>query len=646
MSLFERRHMTSLLVTRSWAMLSICVLSWSLTMVVIGPQWQVLSGYEQAFVIAAGVLILAGLVLASRRWSLWLLVVAMIALGSTALVPSGALVWTYPATYFGYVGFFLTLLLPRSLGFVTASATAALVWGVWLTGPDNVAPESFVIGNGALQFLRVLGSQLLLWWAWNGLVRRAEALDDQWDALREAEVEAVATQERSALWREQAGRVHATLLNSINALLESRRVDPDRLRVLAAQGRSALENPTAPTVRTPVRLVGVGASDDQVNAGIVILTSALGGMLIAGSLYAWFVAYVSWFVAALTIVATLVGNGIAVWLVVRQQRIPWAWGLLAVLPPAAVPWLLSSERYGCDANAAVTVAAMIAGFAIVCIGLWSGVVPFILGLLVWATGAVAIAQATEPSCQLAPTVIVLNVAAFLPLAVIFTLVGARFNRRDRDAMEAAATAASLENARAKSVSDIDAALVGVARAAADRFDAIAERDVLSEDDVRTLACLSGQLRAGVQVDQGVVEGFTRAAATMIWRLADQGIPVEVGVLTASSGSRPMPDAVVTLLVRAASTDPVPGMRIQSVSSPEWELLSLTLSKKGAASVGLEPGSTRTFDDVTVEISDVEDVASGLVVATVERERHGRAPDDAAVSSNGRHDSVNLSPPSG
>ena len=632
MSLFERRHMTSLLVTRTWAMLSICLLSWSLTMLVIGPQWRVLSGYEQGFVIAAGALILAGLVLASRRWSLWLLVLAMIALGSTALVPSGSLVWTYPATYFGYVGFFLTLLLPRSLGFVTAVATAALVWGVWLTGPDNVAPESFVIGNGALQFCRVLGSQLLLWWAWNGLVRRAEALDDQWDALREAEVEAVAAQERSALWREQAGRVHATLLNSINALLESRRVDPDRLRVLAAQGRSALEDPTAPTGQTLGRRAGVRAPDDQVNAGIVILTSALAGMLSAGSFYAWFVAYVSWLVAALTIVATLVGNGIALWLVIRQRRIPWAWGLLAVLPPAAVPWLLSTERYGCDANAAVTVAAMIAGFAIVCIGLWSGVVPFVLGLLVWATGAVAIAQATEPSCQMAPTVIVLNVAAFLPLAVIFTLVGARFNRRDRDAMESAATAASLENARAKSVSDIDAALVGVARAAADRFDAIAAHGVLGEDDMRMLACLAGQLRAGVQVDQGVVEGFTRAAATIIWRLADQGIPVEVGVLTASAGSRPMPDAVVTLLVRAASTDPVPGMRIQSVSSPEWELLSLTLSRQGAASVGLRPGSPRFFDDVTVEISDVQDDAVGLVVATVERHLLDDTHDSAHLSS--------------
>ena len=81
----------------------------------------------------------------------------------------------------------------------------------------------------------------------------------------------------------------------------------------------------------------------------------------------------------------------------------------------------------------------------------------------------------------------------------------------------------------------------------------------------------------------------------------------------------MPDAVVTLLVRAASTDPVAGMRIQSVSSPEWEMLSLTLSRQGAASVGLRPGSPRSFDDLTVEISDVEDVASGLVVATVERQ---------------------------
>lgn len=625
MSLFERRHMTSLLVTRSWAMLSICVLSWSLTMLVIGPQWQVLSGYEQAFVIAAGALILAGLVLASRRWSLWLLVVAMIALGSTALVPSGALVWTYPATYFGYVGFFLTLLLPRSLGFVTAVATAALVWGVWLTGPDNVAPESFVIGNGALQFLRVLGSQLMLWWAWNGLVRRAASRDDRWDALRDAEVGAIAAQERSALWREQAGRVHATLLNSINALLESRRVDPDRLRVLAAQGRSALEDVALPTAPSPLGRAASKAADEPVNAGIVILTSALAGMLIAGSVYAWFVSYVSWIVATLTIAATLTGNAVAIWLVVRQRRIRWSWGLLAVLPPAAVPWLLATDRYGCDANAAVTVAAMIAGFAIVCIGLWSGAAPFIVGLLVWATGAVAIAQATDPSCQLAPTVIILNVAAFLPLAVVFTLIGARVNRRDRDAMEAIATTAALEDSRAASVADIDAVLVAVARSAADRFDAIAAREVLNDDDVRTLACLSGQLRASVQVDQGVVEGFARAAATIIWRLADQGIPVEVGVLATSSDTRPMPDGVLDFLIEAASTHPQPGMRIQSVASPEWELLSLSLSKAGAESAGLNPGSVRSFDDVTVEVSEIEDDASGLVVATVERQVRETAP---------------------
>lgn len=611
MSAFEQRHVTGLLVMRSWVALSISVLSWSLTMVVVGPRWAELSGFEKSCLMLAGLLIASAVVLARWRWTLWLLVIAMLALGSTALVPAGSAVWTYPATYFGYVGFMLTMLLPRSFGLVTAIATPFVIWGVWLTEPSNVVPEAFSIANGSVMFVRILGSQLLLWWAWHGLMARAGKRDDQWQALRDSELQAISVQERSALWREQAARVHATLLNSINALMETRRVDVDRLRMLAAQGRSALSTPPHLQKRDAPQ----ATFTEPQNAGIVLLTSALAGMLIGGSLYVFFVPYSTPLWALATIITAITANVLAVIVVVRRRRIPWWAGSIIIALAASIPWMLLDWVQACDSIAAITAVASIAGFVIVCVGLWSGLVPFVLGLVVWAAGAVQIAQTTPDSCSLAPTVIVLNVATFLPLAAVFAVVGGRFNRHSREVMEAAAAAAHLEDARARSLEEIDEALVAVARESAAELDAIAEAGALTEDDLVHLACLSAKMRAGVQVDVGGIEGMTRAAYVVIWQLADAGIPVEVGVLSAHGDPRPIPDEVVDLLLRLAKAAPHGRMRIQSLCTEDWDFLSMNVPVEAVAEFGI--GESRMIDDIEIAVSEMDDEAD-MAVVTVER----------------------------
>ena len=614
--MFQHRQMAALLATRSWLVLSIVTLSWLLTIVVVGPKWSDLSWYEQACIAGALPLIVVAIVLARYRWTLWLTVIAMTLMGTTALVPNGGAVWTYPQTYFGYVGFILSMLLPARAGLVTSIAIPMGVWAIWLSGPTNVVPEAFTVANGSVQFLRALGAQLVLWWAWHSMERLATRLDDQWDSLRESELRAVEEQERSVLWRDQAARVHATMLNSINALVQSQQVDPDRLRMLASQGRTAIEAPPAPDRRTP-QLTRI---EMPVNAGIVLLTSALVGALIGGVLYPFFIPYSSLLWEIATIGATLVGSAIALFLVLQRRRLTWLWGCVAVLIPASVPWILGTWTHPCDAIGAVSASASVAGFAIVCIGLWSGVVPFVLGILVWAVGALQVSQATEASCRIAPTVIVLNVATFLPLAVIFTLVGMRFVRRSRDAMERVATSAELEERRAAAIARIDAELSASVREAADEFDAIAARGAMDDADVVTLECIAARLRLCVQVDVGEARGFTKAAYDIVMRLSHRRVPIEIGVLNSSVDSRPVPQSLVDLIVTVGTHATGHRLRIQSLGSVDWDFLSVIVPADSCQGAGLAEGDVIEVDQCTFSVVEAEEREGDvdMLVLTLER----------------------------
>lgn len=619
MSTFEHRYLTALLVTRSWVILSISILSWTLTLVVVGPQWARLSLFEQGCIALAGTLIALAVVFARKWWTLWLVVAAMAAMGATALVPSGSLVWTYPATYFGYVGFAMIMLLPRGLGLITAITVPVTIWAIWLTGPDNVVPEAFSVGNGTLIFFRMIGAQLMLWWAWQELLNRAARQDDQWHQLRATELAAIEIQDRSALWRDQATRVHATLLNSINALLENRTVNPESLRLLASQGRSAISRPPHVREMAQPRTEFV----ESENAGLVLLTSALAGMLISGSAYSWFVPYQSGLLAALTIGLSTVTSLVALVVVVRRRRIPWPLGIVTVLLAAAIPWLLSDWTGACSSIGAITGAASMAGFVIVCIGLWSGIGPFLVGLAAWAVGAIQIAQNSDPACQFGSTVIVLNVATFLPLAAVLTLVGARFNKRSREEMESRAAAAHLQSSRAQALTEIDEGLISVARDSARALEDVAAEGTLTQEMATKLACVGAQMRAGVQVDVGSVEGLTRAAYTIIWRLAETGVPVEVGVLGQGGDPRRVPEALIDLLVLASGDSPDARIRIQSLVGDGWDFLSMTVPAEGAQRAGLRSGESQSWEDITLVVSDPEVADAGSLIITLER-NHGQA----------------------
>lgn len=611
----KAREGYSLLVTRSWVILAMSSISWILTLTVTLPGWDRLSTYERACILVAGALILAAVASARRHSTLWLTAVAMVLLAGTALVPSGTLVWTYPQTYLGYVGFICSLMLPRRVGFTTAIATPLIVWSIWQTEPSNVVPEAFTVGDGWLLATRMLGAQILLWSSWWWLRGVAQRVDAQVDELRQQQVDAAVAQERSEMWRRTAARVHGTMLNSIDALVSPGPVDPAALRELARTGRNSMTRSPLPTAITPAF-----ARVSPVNAGIVLITSALGGSLIAGWLYTAFVPFSSPLIWTLAMAVALMGAVSALTLVLRRREVDWRVGLALVAAPAAFPWILTTTTPSCDAIGAVSAAASISGFAIVCIGLWSRITPMIVGLSAWIPGAILVTQSTPAECAFAPTVIVLNVATFLPLVTIISLVGIQRQRRSMARLDAAELQSQMAQARLRAIQMINSELNTTLEQAAHRFDNIADRGVMDSDDALALRCLNARLRAAVQIDIGTTQGFPSDAYNLIVTLANDGIPITTGVLTGTDDERPIPRELMTLLADAARASHVGEVRLQTISTGDTDFLSMTCPETACTVMGLIPGQSRVIDDVTLEVHEAEPDASGCpkVVLTLER----------------------------
>lgn len=611
----QARETHSLTVTRAWLVLSMCVLSWTLTAGLTLTRPEQISPAERLCILAAGALIGAALVLARVRGTLWLTVIAMLLLAATAIVPSGSLVWTYPQTYLGYVGFICSMLLPKRVGLVTAWCVPLIVWLIWQTDPANVVPEAFTVADGWVLVLRMLGAQILLWWSWWWLRGLATRVDTQIDELRSSQVSAAAREERAYLWRTSADRVHATLLNSIAALLEVRSVDAPLLRRLAQEGRDAIGQPPSLVTSAPS-----GARLTPVNAGVVLITAALGGALFAGWLYTAFVPFSSAWQGLLAVTLAVASASAAIVIVLRHRAHRWWVGCLLVLAPGALPWVLTLAPTTCDAIGPVAAAASMAGFAIVCIGLWTRWVSLALGLLIWVPGALAIGRATPVECSIAPTVIVLNVATFLPLVAIIALVGISRHRRAIGRLQQAEIAADVAEARAATLEALDGEMSQSVRRTADELDAIADRGAMDTDDVVRLQCLAARMRAAVHVDVGAAHGFVRDAYDLVIALADQGIPVTTGLLTGTEDDRPLPREVVALLTRAAQAAPVGPLRLQTVDAGAFDFLSLACPIDACRAAGLPLSEERRFGYVVVSAHQADAEPSGQAMAIITAER--------------------------
>lgn len=614
---FRQRELKGLFAVRSLLILAMTTLSWLLTMIVIGPRWSLLSTAEHLCIIIAPILLAAAFILRRYTWGLWLPAVAMAALGATALVPSGSLVWTYPQTYFGYVGFICSMLLPRRFGLATCFLIPFGVWLIWQFDPQNVVPEAFSVANGWILLPRMLGSQLLLWWMWWWLRGQADLMDRQLDALRLTQVEALARQERSQIWRVTAERVHATMLNSINALLPSRTFDPSALRSLADQGRTALEEPVPLAVRPPSPSERIL----PVNAGVVLITGALGGALLGGSLYVLFVGFSSLLPGVIATLCTFIGCLAALVIVLRRARIPRSWATLLVLVPAAVPWVLASFPHACSDIGAVSATASITGFAIVCIGLWSGLVPSAVGLIAWAAGAVLVSRSAPAECSLAPTVIVLNVATFLPLVVIIAIFGGRLTRRSLRRLEEFELESAVAASRSAAIEGVEAEMSASVREAADIFDELADRGAITDPEDTALRCLASRMRASIQIDPASTAGLSLSAYEIAVQLAHEQIPIEVGVLAASPDQREVPQEIRELLLLIGRRSMGGSLRLQCLNSQRLDFLSLTAPLAAVRAAGCEPGTVTSVGDLTVTVQDADPNAEpGTPIAVmVERE---------------------------
>lgn len=590
-------------------------MSWLLTAIVTGANWGKLSQYEHLCIGLALVCFAIAVIGARRPGLLWLTVVGMLLLAATAIVPSGSLVWTYPQTYLGYVGFILSMLLPRVPGLVTAILVPCVTWLLLQMAPPNVVLEGFTVADGSVQFLRMLTAQLVLWLAWQRLQAMAAQVDEEREVLTRVMLDALEEQERTSAWREAAARVHATMLNSINAVLEATRIDSTQIRVLADQGRAALarraaSRPPLPTAVAP-RL--------PVNSGVVLLSSALAGAMLGGSLYAFFIPYPSPLVAAATITAALAGAVITLAAVIRWQRIDRRLACVLVLIPAAVPWLLSSWDHPCSDIGAITATASLAGFAIVCIGLWSGPLPFAIGLVIWVAGALRISQASPAECAIAPTVIVLNVATFLPVVAIVILAGARRHRESLEATEELAVQAEAERRTVEAQARVDLELSASVGRAADLLDDIGRQGRMSDEQRRALRCLASRMRIAVMIDVISAQGFSRSAYDLVVRLADRGIPVDVGVVSDSGDPRPIPTPLLDELVERTTSGTSGGVRLQSVGSPGWDFLSVGIIVEVGGEPAIRDEPSRTVDGTTLTVSRPEESeAEKLLVITVER----------------------------
>lgn len=358
-------------------------------------------------------------------------------------------------------------------------------------------------------------------------------------------------------------------------------------------------------VEVPIESVRRNQPFRPFDSGRLLISAPLAGITVVGTGYYWLLLAENRY----QVLAGLLGIAGVVFLarrIVRQQRQDALSGLLTMLLPAMVPWLVQQDADFCADIALITPALQIAGFTVVAVSLWAPRWTGVVGFWVWGIGALAMLPQADGACAVTLRLPVTTVMFVMPILVFATYRSVRAYDRSRATADRVRDEEMRARAKAAVANEIDSSLRKELTQARSALFELADGAEFTPDRRRQLALLDARIRTALQVRPDEAGILVRTAAFMVEQATSNGIVVRVRSLSDSHDMRPVPLPLYQLLLQAVlgSGDVEPA--VQVFTDGVQEFLTLQGSVAGFVAAGLEPGSSQVFDPFTVQVDEVDE----------------------------------------
>lgn len=243
---------------------------------------------------------------------------------------------------------------------------------------------------------------------------------------------------------------------------------------------------------------------------------------------------------------------------------------------AAVPWLMTLARP--DASLAPTIAAGLttAGYTLIAAGMWSRWWQWLIGMIAWAVGVLAVARVDGSSEPLPIAVALVNCLIIVPVVIIVSAIGTRRYRQAEETATLERDAMNREAIRANSALAIDQHLAACVAQAEDIIEHLAHGDELDAASRNQVACLEGLIRATIQVDPTSSGEFAQAATRLVNTAFRDSRPVRVGTLLSSNDASPLDPRLLRALEAAMAAHG--SLTVRCLTDGSRDHLSLELAE--------------------------------------------------------------------
>jgi len=372
---------------------------------------------------------------------------------------------------------------------------------------------------------------------------------------------------------------------------------------IGGRDRSVIEIPVAHLIPSVIEAQFLGFP--PFDRARLLVTSPLAAMTVIGSIYfiremtldRGFADLSGWFgLASAVMVATLV---------VRRKRVkPWI-GVLIVLVPASVPFLVLEPDFQCTQSGLFSPILSVSGFSVMVIAAWSGRWAGIAGLALWAYGGATLIMRFPSNCRDSVSLALLNSLVVLPVILTVSFIGAKAYRKAADRTRAVRKLEVIERSRGAAAEDLNAHLDDAVSSSLDLLGQVANGAELDTQMLSKLEVEDGRIRSAIQVDPERDGAFAVVMRTLVEEAADLGIRTNVKALVSSRDSRPIDSKVERLLYQLLVANQAQPTQVQVFTDGVEDHLVLTVSRSSLRAAGLHPGESRTVGDLNLQVEQGE-----------------------------------------